>query len=138
MVFCLHKTLHIFIVMDCPGCSTFSCLLVVTSILSVTEENIVYWLRAHAFGSQTPCPRCNVVPHGKVCYKRLSDGTQCRRKIPEFGHFLHRVKDLTSTFRTWMLIAQGNLPNAIALLLGRSLRAVTNDLSNIEHVFYIS
>ena len=46
--------------------------------------------------------------------------------------FLRRVKGLGSTFRTWMLVAGGNLPHVITLLIGRSLRAVTSYLANIE------
>ena len=85
--------------MDCPGCTTLACLVLVTSIMQIIEENLFRWLRSHCFGENTPCIRCGERPRKRQCFKKLSDGTDCRKKIPEFGPLFPEKCRIVTKFR---------------------------------------
>ena len=101
--------------MDCPGCTTVACLVLVTSILQITAENVLLRLKNHCFGANTPCIRCGERPCKKQCFRKLENGSKCRLKIPEFGPFFRSKSQVVAKFRSWLLIAQGNLPSHVLL-----------------------
>ena len=60
-----------------------------------------------------------------------------RLKIPEFGPlFLFKCR-IVDKFRSWLLIAQGNLPCNIAFQAQLSGRMVRKNINEIQHVFSI-
>ena len=123
--------------MECSGCTTFACLAFVTSILQITPENVVFWMKNHFFGERTPYYRCGVVPRKTKCFKRLADGSKCRLKLPEFGHRFPLNCNIVDKFRVWLLVAQGNLPINIAIQAPRCIRSIYKYISEIQHIFGI-